>query len=242
VLDLLVILIVFALALMVVMWYGSLFAQSYLYTTPVSGISWRAPAAAGILTGFYLVWSLANIWGATKTSVGVTEVPFGVFWQFSPRVEVIPQPVPEFVSKRSNSEPALYELDKSLPPETKYRKVDGEEYWSAVGTEYIEFKYRGEEYKFVRDKDRGDNPIVFVDANSGLEMNEYEIGRVGYTSMTMLLVYFVLNALHFGLWIGCLWVLLEFQFWHAVGLGFVLWFVATSAVLPALCDYAAAAC
>jgi hypothetical protein len=241
VLALLVVLVIVAFALMAVLWYGSLFVQTYLYTAPVSGIAWRAPAAAAALSLLYLGWSLLNVWGGTRTPLGGTEIPFGVFWEFTPRVELIPQPVPEFVSKRRTSEPARYVLDKSLPPETRYRKADSEEFWSAAGTEYIEFEYGGETYKFVRDNDRGADHIVFVDANSGLEMQDFEIGRVGYTSAALLAEYFFLNVLHLGLWIGCLWLVLGFQISHAWGLGFIMWVIATVAVLPALFEPAAAA-
>jgi hypothetical protein len=241
VLPLLVVLFILAIFLMVVLWFGSLFAQTYLYTAPVSGVAWRAPLAAAILASFYFGWSFLNIWGGTRTPLGGTDIPLGVLWEFSPRVEVIPQPVPEFVSKRRTSEPARYILDRSLPPETKYRKVDSEEFWSAAGTEYIEFERAGQAYKFVRDLERDDGRIVFVDENSGLEMQEFEVGRAGYTSMELLMEYFVLNLLHLVLWIGCLWVLLGFQFSHAAGLGFLMWVIGTVLVLPILFEPAAAA-
>jgi hypothetical protein len=241
VLVLLVALIVIVATLTAVLWSGSLFAQSYLYTSPADGLYWRAPAAAGALTSFYLVWSLLNVLGGSSTAVGIVSVPYGVLWEFSPRVEVIAEPVPRFTSKRRSSEPAVYVIDKYSPRELMYRKVDSDEAWNARGTEYVEFTYKRQAYKFVPDKAGSTAYILFVDENTGLEMWEYEIGRVGYDSYGRLMVYFMLNALHLGIWVLCLWLLLGFEFWHAVGLGFVLWMLATVAILPGLCEAAAGA-
>ena len=239
-LALLIVLFVLVIALTVVLWVGSLFAQNYLYTSPAPGIYWKAALAALCLAGFYLIWSLLNIQETTTSPLGVVEIPYGLIWEFSPWVDVIPEPVPEFVSKRRTSEPAVYKLDKSLPPGIKYRKADSDEFWNAGGTEYIEFKHAGKEYKFVPDKTRGEGYVVFVDADTGLEMKETQIGKVGYTSWVRLLVYFALNVTHLVLWVTCLWLFLGFEFWHSFGLGFLLWLLATAVILPGIFEHAAA--
>src|SRR5207245_1608203 len=113
--------------------------------------------------------------------------------------------------------------------------------WSAAGVEYIQFQHDGQPYRFEPDKSRQEAYKVFIDENSGLEMKEYEIGRAGYTSSSRLAVYVCLNVLHLVLWIVCLWMLLGFELTHAMGLGFVLWVVATVAVFPGLFEQAAAA-
>jgi hypothetical protein len=223
------------------LWFGSLFAQTYFYTAPADGIYWKAPAAAGILTAFYFVWSMLNVWGGTAKTAGPTEIPFGVVWEFSPRVDVIAEPVPQFWSKRRSSEKALYVLDRSSPPAIKYQKQDSDEYWSPGGVEYVQFECDGTEYTFKPDKERSHGYMVFVDANSGLEMKEFEIGRVGYMSWGRLMTYLFLNVIHLLLWIVCLWVLLGFQLRHAWGLGFILWIAATVAILPGVFERAAAA-
>src|SRR5262249_39338718 len=48
-----------------------------------------------------------------------------------------------------------------------------------------------------------------------------------------------LNFVHLGLWFACLWLLLRFQWGHALGFALVLWFIATLAILPMLFEQAA---
>ena len=43
----------------VLFYVGSLFFQSYIYTTPVAGLAWR-PAAAAVMTVFFTVWCSAG--------------------------------------------------------------------------------------------------------------------------------------------------------------------------------------
>ena len=48
--------VVVFLALLVLLWVGTLWAQGYFYDSPTDGLSWRAPAAAGALSLFLLLW------------------------------------------------------------------------------------------------------------------------------------------------------------------------------------------
>ena len=45
-----------------------------------------------------------------------------------------------------------------------------------------------------------------------------------------------MNLVHFAVWWAVLWLLLEFQFWHAFGQALVIWFAVTLFVLPPLLD------
>jgi len=233
VLDLLLVLLSLGLALIMGLWVGSLFLQNYYYTEATSGLYWKAPLASILLTGFFLVWSLMNIGEATNVA-GRTQIPYGVLWEFSNYIDVISEQVPEFESKRRTSGPAIYKLDKTSPGEIRYKKVESDEYWSVMGIEYIKFKHEGQEYTFERDRNRDAGYVVFVDAQSGLEMKEFDPGRAGYASESRLVVYLLLNVIHLVLWILCFWLVLRFQFSHALGLGLVMWFVFTLTVFPGL--------
>ena len=50
----------------------------------------------------------------------------------------------------------------------------------------------------------------------------------------------LLNVLHLGVWFVCLWLLLRFQWSHALGLAAAVWLVLTLTFLPPLLQLAAA--
>jgi hypothetical protein len=73
-------------------------------------------------------------------------------------------------------------------------------------------------------------------------MKEFDDGPNGMPSIFLwsrFLMTLFLNFGHFLLWWLCLWLLLRFQWSHALGLGFVLWLVFTLFFLPMLLGYAA---
>ncbi|HYV34233.1 MAG TPA: hypothetical protein VE988_00930 [Gemmataceae bacterium] len=232
------VLVVLFLVLTAVLWLMSQSLQSYLYTEPNGGFFWRAPAAAAVLTAFFWFWAMLNIWGSEATPTGVA-IPYGVLWEFSNRIDVIAEPVPQFESKRRTSEQEVFKLDKGLAGRVRYKRVDSDAVWDAAGVEWVKFTHNGQHYDFRPDAERQDDYVVFVDANSGLEMREFEIGRVGYYSVSRVLVYFLLNVAHLGVWLACFWPLLRFYFWHAIGLAFAMWLLFTVTILQGVFERAA---
>jgi hypothetical protein len=241
VLSLLLVVVLIGAVLTAALWVGTLFLQGYLYTEPSGGVFWQAPLAAAVLTFFYLFWSLLNVWDGTVVD-GRVEIPYGILWSFSNRVDLSPEPVAEFESKRKNeSEVEVFKLEKS-PHEIKYKRVDKNEYWSPVGVEWVKFKDKdGKEYKFDPIPTPKGGNRVFVDHEHGWEMTDIRPGQASYTSFGRLLVYFLLNAMHLAVWIVCLWLVLRFAPSHAIGLGVVMWLLFTLAVFPGLFSRAAAA-
>jgi hypothetical protein len=75
----------------------------------------------------------------------------------------------------------------------------------------------------------------------GRVMSENELGQVGEFRWGPFLVNLSLNVLHLGVWFVCLWLLLRFQWSHALGLAIVFWLVMTLAVLPPILNSARAA-
>ena len=218
-----------AVVLAVALWGGSLFAQSYLYTEPASGLLWRAPAAAGILAFFYLFWSVVNYVGGDRAT---GEVPYPVLWEFTNRTYLVSNPVPQIESKKLRGEPAVYKLDKTQRP-PRYKRADGGEYWDAPAVEWIKLMHDGKEYKF-EPKSREGRYQLFVDRDNGWEMKEVELGRPSYSSSFRLVFYFFLNGVHLLVWLACAWLLLRFHLSAAIALGFVMWLVFTLIVFPVL--------
>jgi hypothetical protein len=234
VLFMLCFLVLLSLVLAVVLWGATQFGQSYFYTEPASGLLWRAPAAAGILTFFYLLWSLLNYAGGNPAN---GDLPYPVLWRFSNRIYMVDSPVPEFTSKTKNTEPTLFKLDKTQLRGTNYKQAEGPENWSARGVEWISLKHDGKEYKFESDKtykEAGGGYARFVDKENGWEMREIEIGQPSHTSSFRLLVYFCLNVLHLIVWVAVVWLVLRFSLPHAVLLAFLMWLAFTLMMLPLL--------
>ena len=236
--EMAVLTILFFLALLtfvlaVVLWGGSLFAQSYFYTEPASGLYWRGPVVAAALTLFYFIWSSLNLAGGDSTG----DVPYPAVWQFSNRIFLVQSPVPEIVcKKKGDDEPAVYQLDKSQPG-VIYKRVDGAGNWSPSGVEWIKLNYDGTEYTFEYDKNMSKDAgyySVFVDKNSDWQMDERWIGQPGHTSTFRVLVYLFLNWIHLLLWFAGLWLVLRFSWQHALAIGLVMWLAFTLMIVPVL--------
>jgi hypothetical protein len=238
VLTLLLVVILIGAVLTAVLWGGTLFLQSYFYTEPTEGIVWQAPLAAGVLTFFYLCWAILNVAGGTMIE-GRPEIPYGVVWQFSNRLYLVNDPVPQFESKaKSDTESHVFKRLKAAGPYV-YKREDSDERWNPKGVEWVKFTHDSQEYKFVPEKSQGRGYSVFVDEANGWEMREIDMGQPTRTSFFRLVFYFLLNVIHLVLWIALLWLVLRFAPGHAVLLGFVLWLVFTLAVFPLLFSQAA---
>jgi hypothetical protein len=85
-------------------------------------------------------------------------------------------------------------------------------------------------------------PLRYVEVGGrGRVMTEDNLGRLGEFRWGPFLVNLLLNVLHLGVWFVCLWLLLRFQWSHALGLAFIFWLVMTLAVLPPILSSARAA-
>src|SRR5262249_35897444 len=205
VLSLLLTLVVMGIVLAVVLWLGSAFAQTYFYTEPAGGLFWRGPAAAAVLTGFLLFWSVLNVWGGNRAAD--KRIPFPYIIDFNNTVDLVRDPVEQFESKKKSGLPALFKRNK-LQAQV-YTNPDTQENWSARGVEWIKIKHDGQEYKFVQEKAPEGAYALFVDHEHGWEMKESRMGIPSYSSFFRVLVYFFLNGMHLLLWVGCCWLLLR---------------------------------
>src|SRR6516162_4433602 len=77
--------LVIGIALLILFWTGTLLAQGYFYDSPVSGLYWRAPAAAGAMTAFLALWAwieyrLPNSTGSIFTFTNEETRKVDQFW------------------------------------------------------------------------------------------------------------------------------------------------------------------
>jgi hypothetical protein len=235
------------------LWIFTLFVQGYLYTEPVAQLSWRAPAAAAALTVFFALWCLLD---AGSSAASAQDVPFDALFRFSPRDDMIrredgtPQPARRlWAVVKGVKEPVEYKLRKAgqVGQADEYVEVKTGKVWnSSARVEAVLIEEDGkkgaEKVRFEPSAGREGGYREFVSPD-GWVMMEYDRGPTGQPTKFRLgrfLVNLFLNLFHLGLWFTVLWLLLRFQWGHALGFGFILWLVTTLGVLPPLLSQAAA--
>jgi len=105
----------------------------------------------------------------------------------------------------------------------------------------IELEHDGEKYRFEEAKAESGSYQEFVN-DKGWRMRVYESGPTGRPEgfrAGHVLANLFFNVMHGTLWFACLWLLIRFQWSHALGLAICLWLLFTLAILPMMLDYAA---
>jgi hypothetical protein len=229
--------------LLAVLWSGTVFVQGYFYTEASTAIFWQAPVAAVVLTLFYSLWCLLD-YNAPGARRGY--LPYDTIFRFSAEETKGTKPVPRLVAIKKSGEKIRYKRHTVFEGgRTTYRYyqefADGSKGlpWSGSGVVALLVPEDNEEVRYEPAKsDEGTYPR-FVSPD-GWTMMVYDDGPTGepVKFLTGLwLVNLLLNFGHLALWFLCLWLLLRFQWGHALGLGFVMWLVMTL-VLPVMLDRA----
>jgi len=236
---LILILLIIGVTLTVVLYVGSLFFQGYFYTEPSRELYWQAPAAGGVLTAFYFLWCLliANSGGANP------RIPYDTIFRFSPSVDLLNEPAKEIWAITKDGEKKPYQRVRQ--GQTNWRYADTTftppRPWPNSGIEEVQMVIEGENHVFkLTQTDKGSYGQYVSD--QGWVMKEYGDGPTGNPSMFRwgrFLMNLVLNFAHLMVWWLCLWLLIRFQMFHALGLALVLWLIITLSFLPMLLNYAA---
>jgi hypothetical protein len=229
VLILCLILLLTWLVLSALLWGGSRWIQGALYERIPTDLIWRAPAAAAAVTAFLLIWAMIN---SAALGPGDTELPYNTLLQFSP--ERLSEPVPEMTVERADGKVIYKKVSlPTTPPTQEYRDA-----------EHNQFKpERAKDVKSITIKD-GDNEIRFLpDPNEqrfkeekGRRSLYYEsFGRLTTprTGATWLII--VLNLVHLALWFVVVWLLLQFNWPHAIVGAICLW-AAMTLLAPSILD------
>ena len=233
--------LVIAVALLVLFWTGTLLAQGYFYDSPVSGLHWRAPAAAGAVTAFLAFWAWIEYRWPNST---------GSIFTFTSQEN---HKVDQFWSVRQN--PTGEEeriLFKRNPATDDYRDPNNRR-WAhsmsgmmvAIVIEEKDKDGNSSEKRF--NAEIKDGKFAPRTSSAGLRYNEENGSRfIEDTNLGEIVRYrggrlfatIVLNVLHFAIWFVVIWLLLHFQWPHALGFAAVCWLVMTLAVVPYLHDTA----
>lgn len=239
-LTLLLILLITGLGLAVLLYAGALFLQGYIYTEPSRELYWQAPAAAGVLTLFLMLWCVLD---ANSPGAAPGDIPYDTLLRFNADANLMQEPAKEIWAVNKDGDKKLYTRERL--GQNSYRYVDAavapKRPWRGDGVDSVELMIDGEPRVFKRAKSTGSSYAEYVD-DKGWSMRDYGDGPDG-TPSAFRWGRFMMNIfLNFGFflaWWLCLWLLMRFQWGHALGLAFVLWIMFTLTVMPMLLGYAA---
>lgn len=211
------------------LWGVTQFGQGALYEEPVTQLYWRAPAAAGGVTALLLIWCLLNYMASTPE---ITDPPYPTL--FSMTTEVTGDPVREFWVVKAGMPPVRYALRMSggVHPVAEYFDENNAKF-GAVQIRETETVILKENKEDVRFQAEAAQTGVMADEKRWVEEGgkrhltpngRVTTPRAGRSAMTV-----VLNLLHLGVWFLVLWLVLRFQWPHALGLAAATWVIMTFA-------------
>jgi hypothetical protein len=240
VLGLVIVFCVVFFALAVVLWAGTLGFQGLIYNEPASGLHWRGPAAAALLTALFAVWcylAFSNFDPRTET-----QLPFDTIFRFQPNK--ITQVDKLYAVKNGQETPFTKRNTGGKVGSVEFRDGQGNPWRRSDTTgitEAIIIEENGQRARFVPKLARDGNFPPTAEAFPGYfeQGGRREMLQLGQVSLFRWGVWFlniVLNVAHLALWFVCLWLLLRFQWTHALGLAVVAWVVVTLLLLPMLLD------
>ena len=234
-LTILLSIVIVALGLIALLWSGAVLAQGYIYDAPSEGLGWRAPASAGVLSAFLLVWLIIDYRSpnSTDTVFNFTSqrtTPFTKFWS---------------VRKNESGEQQEILFEKHTGPNGRIEFRDEKNNnWarSSSGMMIALLVPEGaEKTKFAAEMDgnkfaprRANQPLRYVEEGGRRYINDNDLGTTYSTSRSGLAGTVFVNLIHFVLWFLVLWLLLRFQWSHALGFAALCWLVATLVLMPYL--------
>lgn len=237
VLPLVLILLVVWLGLMGFLAVGTIFLQGYINTEPVDNIQWRAPVAGSVLTLFLLLWVYLDFrspgdYGPLQSFDAGKDDTFKEF-------RVITQDGTDETYKPAGNirrgQPDFRlngQVQGQTPPQRPLKVIvqeNGVDVIFEPPMEAGQAKDKGGTAHFKTEKGAY---LRYYDKKSGRYMVEGHFYQASKPATGKLIVNLLINFAHLAVWIAVLWLVLEFRFWHAVGLGLVVWGAATLLLLP----------
>jgi len=208
----------------------SVWFQGYIYSEPAADIfTWRAPAAGGVLMLFIALWVFLDYSDKDYTRAG----RYRTLFEFSSSQTWGPfEEIRLFSIVDPTKEEGRFKLMRTPQGRNIYRKNG-----SPTGTEppsrasKLVVLEKGQEVVFEPEKGSPGQPVRFLD-KEGRVMVEGQWGQVSLFRTSYLLVNLLINALHLVVWFLCLWLLLQFQWSHALLQALVAWIVMTLVIIP----------
>jgi hypothetical protein len=209
------------LVLMALLWGGTRLLQAALYEQVEPDLYWRAPAAAGALTAFIGLWALFNYMAADP---GQTDLPFDTIFNFTTE-RMAERPVSGFTAVRGGTKEAYTFHDVPGSPKAEYRGPDNK-LWVGPrekGVDALVVKEGDKEVTFKADPANG----RYVEEGGRRYLDAESFGKIVTPRGGGSFLRVLLNVLHFAVWFVCLWLLLRFQWPHALVGAAALWLTMT---------------
>jgi hypothetical protein len=221
----LILLLVWA-GLVVLLWAGSVWFQGYIYSEPAPQLVWGAPVAGTALALFLALWCVIDYKSPGR---------YVSLFDFSARDDR--EPFVELWAVKGTAT-TRYTLTKDAQGRVEYLDRNGKPV--PTHADRIIVKENGEEIAFEPERDANGNfkvrrgkSLLYYDAR-GRQMSEDNLGQLSTFRWGVFLACGFLNFFHLALWFVCLWLLLRFQWSHALGLAVIFWLTMTVFGVPAL--------
>jgi hypothetical protein len=232
--GLILILLLTAVGVAVLLAAGTAMIQGYLYSEPADGLEWRAPAAGAAMGVFFALWCLleARAPGQYDTLLNFsTRETKAVDRFWSERVNAgVKQEIP--YRKSSDDRGRVIFVD---PDNRPWRRSDNGQMTALIIEEDGERKrFEAELNPDGTFRVEPNQPLRYVEVGGGRVMTENSPGEITATRTALLIGNLLLNLAHLLAWFGCFWLLLRFQWSHALGLALAFWLVFALVVWPVL--------
>lgn len=225
-LGIILILILIWAGLVVLLWVGSVWFQGYIYSEPSPQLIWSAPVAGTALALFLALWCIIDYQSPER---------YTDLFHFNPRE--VHEPLTELWAVKGAGQ-IRYTLTKDALGRPDYRDQNGKPV--PTHADKIIVKENGEEVVFEPERDSSGNykmrtgrSLLYHDTR-GREMSEDSLGLLSTFHWGVLLACGFLNLFNLALWFACLWLLLRFQWSHALGLAIIFWLISTVLIVPTL--------
>jgi hypothetical protein len=227
-LVLLLLLTWFVLGVLLAAW--TLWFQAYIYEEPTGGLYWRAPVAGAALTAFLTLWVVLDYRtpGRYRELHGFSAVEYLDF----PELKVVNRDgkTQAYVRRNTARGRPEYQFNGRPLPSRPGKIIAVRD-----GHEYVFEPRRDAQGRFATDPY---GRVHYYNAETGWDMPEDGLGQVTIYHRPWLVMNLLLNGLHLAVWFACLWLLMRFQWSHALGMALVAWAVVTLIVVPPLLNRA----
>lgn len=214
-------------ALAVLLWAGTTWFQGYIYSEPAEQLWWRAPAAAGVLTVFLAFWGFLAYRAPGDYPAQFQFSSEGKEIEFSRMKALYPERPP--VELRRIPGRRAYADAQGQPMKTRPLAVIVVE---EDGTE-VRFEAERDEKGYFKTQDN--KPLRYLD-DRGRVMTEGDLGFLPTSRPGLFWGNMLLNLVHLAVWFGVSWLLLNYQWPHALGFAVVLWLIMTMSVAQMLVE------